>query len=139
MSGRIIIIGGSGSIGSSIAKEVISEGFEPYLVGRNFASLDKVSKDLNCSFGVADVTKSEELKKELEKCGENIHGLAYCAGSIDLKSLSAAHENDYLESFKVNTLGAQPSKNFYQRLFEKERKRERFHYASRRSLWKKDI
>ena len=106
MSGRIIIIGGSGSIGSSIAKEVISEGFEPYLVGRNFASLDKVSKDLNCSFGVADVTKSEELKKALEKCGENIHGLAYCAGSIDLKSLSAAHENDYLESFKVNTLGA---------------------------------
>ena len=75
-------------------------------VANSIASLDKTSKELNCPFGVADVTKSEELKKVLEKCGENIHGLAYCAGAIDLKSLSFAHENDYLESFKVNTLGA---------------------------------
>ena len=90
MADRIVIIGGSGSIGSSIAQEVINEGLEPYLVGRNFASLDKTSKELNCPFEIADVTKSEELKKALEKCGDNIHGLAYCAGSINLKSLSSA-------------------------------------------------
>ena len=32
--------------------------------------------------------------------------MAYCVGSINLKPLSLAHENEYLESFKVNTLGA---------------------------------
>ncbi len=103
---KIVIIGGSGSIGSSIAKEVTKEGFEPYLIGRNSYTLSKVSKKLGCEFAKADVTNTDELKKTLENCGDNIFGLAYCAGSIDLKSLSLVHENDYLESFKVNTLGA---------------------------------
>ena len=103
---KIIIIGGSGSIGSAIAKEVMNDGFEPYLIGRNYSSLEKLSKTLNCEFSKADVTKTDELKKTLEKCGDNIYGLAYCVGSISIKSLSLANENDYLDSFKVNTLGA---------------------------------
>jgi len=104
--GKIIIIGGSGSIGSSIAKEVIDNDFEPHLIGRNFSSLEEMSKKLNCKFDTVDVTDSLKLTKVLESCQENLHGLVYCAGSITLKSLSLAHENDYLESFKVNTLGA---------------------------------
>ena len=47
-----------------------------------------------------------ELKDSLELCGENIFGLAYCVGSIDIKSISAAHTNDYIDSFKINTIGA---------------------------------
>ena len=103
---KIVIIGGSGSIGSSIAKEISSDKFEPHLIGRNFSSLKKVSEELNCSYEVADVTNTDNLTKALENCGEDIFGLAYCAGSIDLKPLSSAHENDYIESFKVNALGA---------------------------------
>ena len=103
---KIIIIGGSGSIGSSIANEIIKDGFEPHLIGRNYNSLKKLSDELNCSFEVADVTNSKDLIKALHNCGNNIFGLAYCAGSINLKSLSLAHENDYIESFRVNTLGA---------------------------------
>lgn len=103
---KIVIIGGSGSIGSSIAKEVLKNGFDPHLIGRNFFSLTKLSKEIKCSFDMADVTKTDELKNVLEKCGNNISGLIYCAGSINLKPLSEAHENDYIDSFKVNTLGA---------------------------------
>ena len=103
---KIVIIGGSGSIGSAIAKEVINEGFEAKLIGRNYYSLEKVSKELGCSFIVADVTNESELKDSLELCGENIFGLAYCVGSIDIKSISAAHTTDYIDSFKINTIGA---------------------------------
>tara|TARA_B100000029_G_scaffold229219_1_gene226776 strand:+ start:1933 stop:2658 length:726 start_codon:yes stop_codon:yes gene_type:complete len=103
---KIIIIGGSGSIGSSIAKEIIKDEFEPHLIGRNYTSLKKISDELKCPYSVADVTKSKDLTQALKDCGDNIFGLAYCAGSIDLKSLTLAHENDYIESFKVNTLGA---------------------------------
>ena len=99
---KIIIIGGSGSIGSSIAKEIIKDEFEPHLIGRNYASLKKISDELKCPYSVADVTKSKDLIEALNKCGDNIFGLAYCAGSIDLKSLTLAHENDYIESFKFN-------------------------------------
>ena len=103
---KIIIIGGSGSIGSAIAAEVISDGYEPHLIGRNFSSLSNLSKELNCPFHLADVTKTDELKSALEQCGENVFGLAYCAGSINIKSIKLAHENDYIDSYKINTLGA---------------------------------
>ena len=103
---KIVVIGGSGSIGSSIAREISSEQFEPHLIGRNFSSLKNVSEELNCAYEVADVTNSSNLIKALKNCGDDISGLAYCVGSIDLKPLSSAHENDYIESFKVNTLGA---------------------------------
>ena len=103
---KIVIIGGSGSIGSSIAREISSEKFEPHLIGRNFSSLKNVSEELNCAYEVADVTNSSDLTKALKNCGDDISGLAYCAGSIDLKPLSATHENDYIESFKLNTIGA---------------------------------
>ena len=62
---KIVIIGGSGSIGSSIAKEVANEGFEPYLIGRNSYSLTKVSNELGCEFAKVDVTNTGELKKKI--------------------------------------------------------------------------
>ena len=95
---KIVIIGGSGSIGSSIANEIIKEDFEPYLIGRNFSELSKLSNQLGCKFTKADVNNTDELKKAIEKCGNNIYGLAYCVGSINLKPLSLAHENEYLEN-----------------------------------------
>ena len=103
---KILILGGSGSIGLSIAKEVIKLGYRPHLIGRNYSSLNAASKELDCEFTIADVTKSKELESAIKKCGENIYGLTYCVGSITLKPLSSSHENDYIDSFKINTLGA---------------------------------
>ena len=103
---KIVILGGSGSIGSAIATELINDGFDVTIIGRNFSTLEKISKELGCSFVVSDVTKTEELKNSLSICAKDIFGLIYCVGSINIKSLSTAHENDYVESFKINTLGA---------------------------------
>ena len=64
---KIVIIGGSGSIGSSIAREIINHNYEPFLIGRNFSSLRKLSEELGCSYEVADVTKRDELLNALDK------------------------------------------------------------------------
>ena len=37
---------------------------------------------------------------------ENIYGLAYCIGSINLKPLKLSTESDFIESYRINTLGA---------------------------------
>ena len=103
---KIVIIGGSGSIGSSIAKEISSEKFEPHLIGRNFSSLKEVSEELNCSYEVADVTNTDNLTKALENCGEDIFGLAYCAGSIDLKPLRITRSKDFVSSYVLNLVAA---------------------------------
>ena len=55
---KIIIIGGSGSIGSAIAKEVMNDGFEPYLIGRNYSSLE------NAEISLANVEPVEETNNK---------------------------------------------------------------------------
>tara|TARA_Y100000590_G_C15536316_1_gene945178 strand:- start:81 stop:806 length:726 start_codon:yes stop_codon:yes gene_type:complete len=103
---KIVVIGGSGAIGAAISRELIKQDFDVTIIGRNYFSLEKISKEIGCAFMKADVSNAEELKDALNLCGENIFGLVYCVGSINIKSLSSAHENDYIESFKTNTVGA---------------------------------
>jgi len=103
---KIVVIGGSGAIGSAIAREVSDNGYIPHLVGRNENDLKKISDDLKCSYSIADVLNAENLKKSLENIEGDIFGLAYCVGSIDLKPLSRTNESDFIESYKLNTIGA---------------------------------
>jgi len=103
---KIIIVGGSGSIGSCIAREIKNEGFEPILIGRNITSLKSLSDELNCSYEIIDVTESKKLKEYLETNNDNVFGIAYCVGSIELKPFSLTTEQEYIESFKLNTVGA---------------------------------
>ena len=43
-SKKIIIIGGTGAIGSSLAKELKKLNYEPVLIARNKNDLEKISK-----------------------------------------------------------------------------------------------
>ena len=105
-SKKIIIIGGSGSIGSSIAKELQKKNYDPVLISKNKEDLELKANKLNCEYHVCDILDSEKLSETLKNLGEEIYGLAYCAGSINLKPLKLTKENDFLESYKINTLGA---------------------------------
>tara|TARA_B110000438_G_scaffold303677_2_gene366439 strand:- start:711 stop:1436 length:726 start_codon:yes stop_codon:yes gene_type:complete len=103
---KIIILGGTGAIGSSLASEVKKQGYTPVLISRNKENLDLLSNKLNCEKFVCDVLNEEKLEKTIKSIGDEIYGLAYCIGSINLKPLKLAKENDFIESFKINTLGA---------------------------------
>ncbi len=46
------------------------------------------------------------MKKFQKKHHEDIIGLAYCVGSINLRPLKITKDEDFLDSFKINTLGA---------------------------------
>ena len=103
---KIIILGGSGTIGSSIADEVLKNGFIPHLIGRNANTVKEVAKKLNCPYNVIDVLNIEDLKKYLEDIKEDVFGLVYCVGSIDIKPLHMAKESEFINSYKLNTIGA---------------------------------
>ena len=45
-----LIIGATGSIGSSLAKKVIADGGEVHLVGRDESSLSELASKLNSTF-----------------------------------------------------------------------------------------
>ena len=105
-SKKILILGGSGSIGSSLAKELKEKKYEPILIGRNEEDLKIISDKLDCEYNICDVLETDKLQNIIHKFGEDIYGLAYCVGTINLRPLKLTKENDFLESYRINTLGA---------------------------------
>ena len=57
MSGKYIIFGATGSIGSSIAEMLSNDKFDIHLVAINKNEVESIGEKLNCSFTVADVLK----------------------------------------------------------------------------------
>ena len=103
---KILILGGSGAIGSSIAKELKKKKYSPVLIAKNSEDLRIIAEEIDCDYYTCDVLEGNKLKDLIEGMGNEIFGLAYCVGSINLKPLKLATEDDFLESYKINTLGA---------------------------------
>ena len=102
-----VILGATGSIGSSLAKKLVDSGEEVHLVGRDENSLSELANNLNSSFTVCDVLEenfSEKILNDLKD--ETINGLAFCVGSIDLKPLKLTKKSDFMQSFNLNLISA---------------------------------
>jgi NAD(P)-dependent dehydrogenase (short-subunit alcohol dehydrogenase family) len=102
-----LILGSTGSIGSSLAKKIVSEGGEVHLVGRDENSLSALASELNSSFTICDVLEENYSEKIMNDLGDTpINGLAYCVGSIDLKPLKLTKKSDFMQSFNLNLISA---------------------------------
>tara|TARA_B100000941_G_C28433970_1_gene515860 strand:+ start:13 stop:738 length:726 start_codon:yes stop_codon:yes gene_type:complete len=102
-----VILGATGSIGSSLAKQLVDSGEQVHLVGRDQSSLSELAKNLNASFTVCDVLEenfSEKIVNDLNDVP--INGLAFCVGSIDLKPLKLTKKSDFMQSFNLNLISA---------------------------------
>ncbi len=102
-----VILGATGSIGSSLAKKLVDSGDQVHLVGREEASLSSLANELNSSFTTCDVLEEnffEKITKDLKD--EPIDGLAYCIGSINLKPLKLTKKSDFMQSFNLNLVSA---------------------------------
>ena len=102
-----LIIGASGAIGSSLARKIVSTGSEVHLVGRNKEKILALSNELNASYSVADVLNenfSDQILKDLAE--DEIDGLAYCVGSIELKPLKLTKRSNFMQSFNLNLISA---------------------------------
>ena len=103
---NIFVFGGTGSIGSALSKKLIENKYSPIIISRNEDDLKKLSDEINCEYRVCDVLDYENVKKISDEFNDNLFGIAYCVGSINLKPLKMTKDDEFLDSFKVNTLGA---------------------------------
>ena len=102
-----VIIGATGSIGSSLARSLVESGDQVHLVGRDEASLSELANELNSTYTTCDVLEencSDKIINDLKD--EQINGLAYCVGSIDLKPLKLTKKSDFMQSFNLNLVSA---------------------------------
>ena len=105
MSEKYLIFGATGSVGSNLAEQLKNSGYDPHLVARNENEVKTISDKLDCTYTVADVLEDgfiEKIKTDIN----DIKGIAYCIGSIDLKPLRMISEQDLNKCMKLNLYSA---------------------------------
>ena len=105
MSEKYLIFGATGSVGSSLAEQLKNSGNDIHLVARNESEVKAIAETLGCSYTVADVLEDgfiEKVKSDIN----DIKGVAYCVGSIDLKPLRMVTEADMNKCMKLNLYSA---------------------------------
>ncbi|MEM1215925.1 MAG: SDR family oxidoreductase [Bacteroidota bacterium] len=97
---NILVVGGSSGIGLALVKELLDAGENVYVWSRE-------ARDLASMTGVqhtaVDVTVDELPSGELP---DELHGLAYCPGTINLKPFRSLKQKDFQAEFDLNVLGA---------------------------------
>ena len=63
MSEKYLIFGATGSIGSSLAEQLVNSGNSVHLVGRNENETKSISEKLGCTFTIADVLEDGFIEK----------------------------------------------------------------------------
>ena len=120
MSEKYLVFGATGSIGSSLAEQLVSSEHSVHLVGRNESELKSISEKLGCTNTVADVLEDGFIEKVKNDISE-IKGIAYCVGSIDLKPLRMVTEQDFNKCMKLNLYSAVEAIKGYQESLKKNK------------------
>ena len=105
MSDKYLVVGATGAIGSNLAEQLYSAGKEIHLVGRDEDQTKSLSEKFNCNYSIVNVLNDgfvEKLKSDIE----DVKGIAYCVGSIDLKPFRMITEADLNKCMKLNLYSA---------------------------------
>lgn len=114
LGGKVAMItGGTGGIGTAIAKAFVDSGAKVILVGTNEQKLDNIAKryDKGClipmQFNVLDVEKMPEKIEEASKLflDGRIDILVNCAGVNDVDDFAHVKEADYDRVMDINVKG----------------------------------
>ena len=120
MSEKYLIFGATGSVGSSLAEQLKKSGNDIHLVARNESEVMAIAEKLSCSYTIADVLEDGFIEKVKSDINE-IKGIAYCVGSIDLKPLRMVTEADMNKCMKLNLYSAIEAIKGYQEILKKNK------------------
>ncbi|TAE05992.1 MAG: SDR family oxidoreductase [Bacteroidetes bacterium] len=97
MSKNILVIGASSGIGLSLAQQLVAENHHVWVASRR-------KPEVSASYLPLDITKP--IENALDSLPEALHGVAYCPGTINLKPFHRLTEEEFLQDFQVNVMGA---------------------------------
>ncbi len=105
--GRHLIYGGTGGIGSAIARRLAQAGESVHLVARDADRLNALAEEIGATFTIDDVADAATFSRVADEIGdEPLDGLTYAVGTITLKPIARLTDADMLSDFTVNALGA---------------------------------
>jgi 3-oxoacyl-[acyl-carrier protein] reductase len=97
---NILVVGGSSGIGLSLVKQLAAEGANLINISRNAsdewpAGIRHITLDL-----------TGDISMLASHLPEQLHGLVYAAGSINLKPISRLTADDFMNDFRLNVVSA---------------------------------
>jgi NAD(P)-dependent dehydrogenase (short-subunit alcohol dehydrogenase family) len=106
MKRKILLYGGSGGIGMATARLLHEGGYELHLASRNKEKLSKLADELEVGYTVGDVNDNNFFTLASNDAGPVLNGLVYAIGTINIRSLKLLTEDDYINDYRINALGA---------------------------------
>ena len=105
--GRYLIYGGTGGMGSAIARRLAAAGHDLHLVARQSGPLEGLAGELGATCTAVDVREPGFADVVVRDLGDApLAGLVYAVGTINLKPLGRLSDDDFIGDFTVNALGA---------------------------------
>jgi len=97
---NILVVGGSSGIGLSLVKFLHENNAVVYVISR--------SENVDLPQGVKhlQIDVTGELGPVTEFLPEQLHGLVYSVGSINLKPFNRLSADDFVSDYRINVLGA---------------------------------
>ena len=110
MSSRsFVILGGSGDIGSSVAKALREDGNQLLIASRPSRRLEEIAEKLDCPAVELDASCPNEVLACLERASAEfgqVDGVVNCVGSILLKPAHLTTEQEWSDTIATNLTSA---------------------------------
>jgi NAD(P)-dependent dehydrogenase (short-subunit alcohol dehydrogenase family) len=101
MSRNIVLIGGTTGIGKALKENLEKTDVHLYIASRSATSRLNSGDNLT----VANIDATDD-SADWSFLPEEIHGVVYLGGSINLKPFQRLSNKDFIEDFKINVIGA---------------------------------
>lgn len=103
-----VLIGGTGGIGSAIARRLVKTGESVHLVARTESRLSDTANELGCEYTVCDASDEVALRSTIEAISRQnqIAGIAVCVGSILLKPAHMTSLEEFRRCWEMNVVPA---------------------------------
>ena len=108
MSAPVLILGATGGVGQALTRVLAARGIPLFLSARSQDKLADLAGETGARHDACDVLDLPSLDRVVEQAAAQggLAGLAYCVGSIVIKSLRAVREEDFIEAYRLNVVGA---------------------------------
>lgn len=105
MDANYLILGGTGGVGSELAKRLRDRGANVLIAGRNEAKLASTALPIGAKTELCDATQPAQVEKAFSRALElfgRLDGVANCVGSLMLKPAQSLTDNDWNQTITTN-------------------------------------
>lgn len=106
---KVLILGGGGGIGSTVARMVVAAGGSVYLAGRNAGRLQAAATELNAPWCTVEATDPDAVDGCADAAAAalgGLDGIVNCVGSILLKPAHLTTTADWQSTLATNLTSA---------------------------------